>query len=98
MAKDKLTNRALDKLVDEITDTYDGDFGINFIDAANLPVRGKIVEVLDLLFEVLFPGHTGNKAITKSNVRYIVGDLLSEVYTELCEQITRAYQYQCRID
>ncbi len=98
MAKDRLTNKTLDRLVDELTETYDGDFGINFIDAANLPVRGKIVEVLDLLFELLFPGHTGNKTITKSNVRYIVGDLLSQVHAELSEQTRRAYQYQCRID
>ena len=92
MAKDRLTNRTLDRLVDEITETYDGDVGINFIDASNLPVRGKIIEVLDLLIELLFPGHTGNKAITRSNVRYIVGDLLSQVHTELAEQVERAYQ------
>lgn len=98
MAKDRLTNKTLDKLVDELMETYDGDFGINFIDAANLPVRGKILEVLDLLFELLFPGHTGNKAITKSNVKYIVGDLLSQAHAELSEQIRRAYQYQCRIN
>jgi len=98
MAKDRLTNKALDKLVDQITETYDGDFGINFIDAANLPVRGKILEVLDMLTELLFPGHTGNKTVTKSNVRYIVGDLLSQVHAELSEQIQRAYRYQCRIN
>jgi len=98
MAEDKLKNKTLDKLVDELTETYDGDFGINFIDAANLPVRGRILKVLDLLFELLFPGHTGNKAVTRSNVRYIVGDLLSQTHRELSEQIQRAYQYQCRID
>jgi serine O-acetyltransferase len=88
----------LEKLVDEITETYKGDSGINFIDAANLPVRGQIIEVLEWLFEVLFPGHTGNKAVTKSNVRYIVGDLLSQIHVELREQLNRAYEYQCRID
>lgn len=98
MANDKLTNKTLDKLVDELMDTYDGDFGINFIDAENLPVRSRIIKVLDLVFELLFPGHTGNKAITRSNVRYIVGDLLSQVHAELSGQIQRAYQYQCRID
>jgi serine O-acetyltransferase len=97
MAKRRLIDKTLDKLVDHITETYEGDFGINFIDATNLPVRGKIIEVLDLLFELLFPGHTGNKEITRSNVRYVVGDLLSQAYTELSEQVTRAYQYQCRI-
>jgi len=95
--KNKLTNRNLEKLVDEITETYKGDCGINFIDAANLPVRGEILHILDLLFEVLFPGHTGNKAVTKSNVKYVIGDLLSQIFVELVDQLNRAYQYQCRI-
>jgi len=98
MAKKRFTNGKLEKLVDEITETYKGDSGINFIDAANLPVRGQIIEVLGWLFEVLFPGHTGNKAVTKSNVRFIVGDLLSQIYVALVEQVNRAYQYQCRIN
>ena len=98
MTKKKFTNGMLDKLVDRITETYKGDSGINFIDAANLPVRGQIIEVLEWLFEVLFPGHTGNKAVTKSNVKYIVGDLLSQIYVALVEQVNRAYQYQCRIN
>ncbi|MGE5293486.1 MAG: serine O-acetyltransferase EpsC [Solirubrobacterales bacterium] len=97
MAKRRLMDKTLDKLVNRITETYEGDFGINFIDATNLPVRGKILDVLDLLFELLFPGHTGNKVITRANVRYVVGDLLSQTYIELSEQIKRAYQYQCRI-
>jgi serine O-acetyltransferase len=98
MIRKRLTDRILEKLVDEVTKTYDGDSGINFIDAANLPVRGRIVEVLDLLFEVIFPGHTGNKVLTKASVKYVVGDLLSQVYTDLADQIERAYQYQCRMD
>jgi serine O-acetyltransferase len=98
MVKESLKGKTLEKLVSAITETYEGDSGINFIDAANLPVRGKIIEVLDLLFELLFPGHTGSKAITKSNVKYIVGDLLSQIHAELIEQVTRAYRYQCRID
>ncbi len=93
----KLTHRKLEMLVDRITETYKGDSGINFIDAANLPVRGQILDILDLLFEVLFPGHTGSKSVTQNNVKYIVGDLLSQIHTELSEQIKRAYQYRCRI-
>lgn len=97
MIKKKLTEKRLEKLVDRIAETYKGDSGINFIDATNLPVRGQILDILELLFEVLFPGHTGNKQVTRSNIRYIVGDLVSQIHSELSEQIKRAYEYQCRI-
>ncbi len=98
MRKNKLTNKRLEKLVGEITRTYQGDSGINFIDASNLPVRGEILEVLDLLFEVLFPGYTGKRMVTKSNVNFVVIDILCHVYTELSEQIERAYKYRCRME
>jgi serine O-acetyltransferase len=97
MIERKLTDKRLEKLVSQIARTYKGDSGINFIDAANLPVRGQILETLQLLFEVLFPGHTGNKTVTKSNVKYVVGDLLSQIYAGLVDQTERAYRYQCRI-
>lgn len=97
MKKSKLTSRKMEKLISEITHTYKGDSGINFIDASNLPHRQKTLEILDLLTEVLFPGYTGKRTVTKSNINFIIGDILCQVYTELSEQIERAYQYQCRI-
>ena len=97
MRENKLTDRKTEQLVGEIVHTYKGDSGINFIDASNLPVRHRILEILDLLTELLFPGYTGKRAVTKSNINFIVGDILCQVYNDLCEQIERAYQYQCRM-
>jgi len=97
MRRKKLTNNKVENLVNEIARTYKDDSGINFIDASNLPVRGKILEILDLLTELLFPGYTGKRTVTKSNINFIVGDILCQVYTELSTQMERAYQYQCRI-
>ncbi len=97
MAQEKLTDETIKQIVEEIVHTYKGDTGINFIDASNLPAREKILEILDLFTELLFPGYTGKRAVTKTNISYIVGDILCQIYTELCEQIERAYQYACRI-
>jgi serine O-acetyltransferase len=98
MQRKKLTDEKVRRLVDEIVQTYQGDTGINFIDASNLPVRGKILDILDLLYEVLFPGHTGSRIITKANINFVVGDILCQAQTELSEQIRRAYKYQCTIN
>jgi len=93
----KLTEGRFKNLVGEITRTYEGDSGINFINASNLPVRSGILEILDSLFEVIFPGYTGRRTVTKSNIDFIIGDILWQIYTELSDQIERAYKYQCRI-
>ncbi|MFQ5770706.1 MAG: serine O-acetyltransferase EpsC [bacterium] len=97
MRKIKLTNKRIENLVGKIARTYQGDSGINFIDASNLPVRDKILAILELLFEVLFPGYTGRRTVTKSNITFIVGDVLWQIATALSEQMERSFQYQCRI-
>lgn len=97
MRKKKLTRKKVETLVEKIVQTYEGDSGINFIDASNLPVRRKILEILDLLTELMFPGYIGNKTVTKANINYVVGDILCEVSMRLTEQIERAYRYRCRI-
>jgi serine O-acetyltransferase len=97
MRKNKLTNKKIENLVEKITRTYEGDSGINFIDASNLPVRDKILDILELTFEVIFPGYTGKRTVTKSNINFIVGDILWQIATGLSEQMERSFQYQCRI-
>ena len=98
MPRRKTTNKTIENLVREIAKTYEGDTGINFIDVTNLPVRDKILQILDLLNEILFPGYTGKRTVTKSNIDYIVIDILYHIYTELTEQLERAYKYRCRME
>ena len=98
MRNDKLTSERIKSLVAEITRTYQGDSGINFIDTSDLPVRDKILEILDLFGELLFPGYTGKRTVTKSNINDIVIDILHRVTKELTEQIERAFKYRCRME
>lgn len=98
MEKNKLTDKRMQELASKIEQTYKGDTGINFIDATNLPVHEKVIEILELLTELLFPGYTGKRAITQANLNFIIGDILCQVYTGLSEQIERAYKYRCRIN
>jgi len=98
MRENKLTNKQIGQIVERIIDTYCGDLGINFIDASDLPVRSRIGHILDLLTELLFPGYTGRRTVTKANVNFIIGDIISQVYSELSGQIERAFRYRCRME
>ena len=90
-------DRDTQELTKNIVDTYQDDSGINFIDVTNLPVRDKIVESLDLLIELMFPGYTGKRVVTRENVSFIVGDILCQIRTELSKQIELALRHQCRL-
>lgn len=98
MARGELTDKKLEELVAQIIETYQADVGINFIDATNLPVRDKILEILDLYFELLFPGYTGKRTVTKTNVNFVVIDILCHIYTELSSQVEKAMKYRCRLE
>lgn len=88
----------IDGIVEKLTKTYENDSGINFIEVSNLPVREKVLDVLDKLFEILFPGYAGGRAVTQANISFIVGDLLCQVFAELSEQIKNALKYKCRAE
>ena len=84
------------KLAERIVETYQDDKGINFIDVSNLPVRDRIIEILESVMEVLFPGYTGSRRVTKANIRFIVGDILCHIEEELTIQVEKALRHQCR--
>ena len=85
------------KIVEDILNTYDGDSGINFIDVTNLPVREKIIEALDMLIELIFPGYTGRVTVTKENVKSVTADIIGNVTTTLERQIELALRHRCRL-
>ncbi len=95
MANDSNNDRT-DKLVKAIVSTYGGS-GVNFIDVSNLPVRDEIIEIMEMLIELIFPGYTGKRSITRENVDYIVGDIVCIVRSRLSEQIERALKHRCRL-
>lgn len=98
MANDKFNNSEINRLVNKIGETYTDDSGINFIDSANLPARDKVVEVLELLTELLFPGYTGKRKVTRSNLHFVTIDLIYHVYAELLELLERSYKHRCRME
>jgi len=87
----------VNRLVQDIIDTYEGDSGTNFIDVKNLPVRDKIYDIIELLMEVLFPGYTGRRRFTRDNVDSMLLELIILLRRELSEQIELALRHNCRM-
>ena len=92
MENDKVKN-----VIKAIVDSYQDEAGINFIDTTNLPLRDRILEVLNLLMEVIFPGYTGARDVTSANINFVVGDILCQVQSQLTEQVERALLHLCRL-
>lgn len=97
MKEDRSKNLDFEPLADRIVSTYQGDSGINFIDVRNLPVRDKIIDIIDLLMELLFPGYTGRRKVTRDNIQSIVLELLLILRRDLSEQIELGLRHNCRL-
>ena len=90
-----LDSKYLDKLVSQICDTYQDTKGINHIEGYNLPRQQEILDVLDKLMEVVFPGFSGMGSYSLKTIAYNIGDILTDIYSELVGQVIRSFQYRC---
>lgn len=80
----------------KLLDTYEDGRGINHIEGANLPSRENIYRILDLFFELFFPGFSGKEKIYKSTLKHFTGHILGDLEFLLREEIYKALQYSCR--
>ena len=80
----------------EILDTF-GKFTpkLEHLAATPLPNKASIIQVLQDLMEVIYPGYFGQKYVETSNIEYHVGDLMDSIYTRLAQEIYRSIRDEC---
>jgi len=88
--------KGLPKLVDDIMVNYQKFGGMDHLEGRDLPSKKVVIEVLEDLFSVLFPGYLGKEEITKANVKYHLGETLTSVYSRLTEEVEKSLKYICR--
>jgi serine O-acetyltransferase len=86
----------LPKLVDELICNYETLGGMDHLEGKDLPSKKVVIEVLEDLLTVFFPGYLGKTEITKSNVKYVLGNTLNSVYSRLTGEVEKSLKYICR--
>jgi serine O-acetyltransferase len=77
----------LDALAGDMVKSYRADKRAQRVGAQFLPSRERIVEIIDELRQLLFPGYFGHQDLTDETVAYHVGNLLARLREDLAEQI-----------
>ena len=85
-------------LVDGIVASYRREALIQHINRVYLPDRGRIVELLERLVELMYPGFHGRQDLTEHNVAYHVGELLPRIGDLTFTQILQALCYQAEVN
>ncbi|MDR1901666.1 MAG: serine acetyltransferase [Treponema sp.] len=88
----KTVDTRLKYLTDILTKSYEDHEEIIKIDSGSLLNRSRIIDILELLRNLIFPGYFGKKNISSGAVEYYAGDLLEEVLFSLSKEIRRSLE------
>jgi len=83
-------DKDLSRLTEDILASYHKEKKTQRIGEMFLPSRAQIVDILERIRQMLFPGYFGHKELTKQNIQFHIGNLLSQLGRDLTDQI-----YKC---
>jgi serine O-acetyltransferase len=79
----------LPRIVETVVDSIHKVQKINHIEKHDLPSRAVILEILDDLFSLLFPGYI-RQDLCEANLKYFVGELIDRLFVRLRSEISKA--------
>jgi len=88
--------KGLPQLVEKIMENYVAFGGMDHLEGKDLPSKKVVTEVLEDLLAVFFPGYLGKTEITKTNIKYFLGNTLTSVQTRLTDEVEKSLKYICR--
>ncbi len=86
----------LPKIIAAIVSTYAEVSKIDHLGSRPLPSRDAVIETLDGLREVLYPGYFGRRNFTPQNIAFHIGDRIYQLNRVLAEQIYLSILHECR--
>lgn len=89
----KQFNNALPNIVDTITRNYIQSDLLLGKSEKLLPSRNMIIEILDDLKKLMFPGYFGTSIVDINNAEYYIGQMLAGLHYKMQKQIALALTY-----
>ncbi|UCD90191.1 MAG: serine acetyltransferase [Desulfobacterales bacterium] len=85
----------LSHVLEKIIKTSDNSQCFTHIDYEPIPYEGYVVDIINLLREVLFPGYFAREKIDPVNLKYKIGQSVSVLFDLLSEQIAHSIRHEC---
>lgn len=95
MSDDSAVKR-MEKILDALVASYDGDDAINSLETHALPNRRAVIEAFHHLQHLLFLGFFSTRNLERASLRVGLGEHLLPVQEILCEQTERAARWEDR--
>jgi len=94
MATDLRLKEELPELTARILETYDRIGSINHLGHCPLPNQNTVIELVEMLKEVIFPGYRRRQNLHHGNVAFHIGDLIDSLHDSFTQQIARALRHE----
>ena len=65
------------------------------IDYESIPSQASVIEIIEKVREILFPGYFSSEKIDPTNLKYSLGQSVSYLYDLLAEQISHGIRHEC---
>ena len=85
------------KLLDTLEKTFEDNIGVNYLEGGNLPRRSEILEMINLMLELVFPGYD-DELFHISELRRNLRHNLEQLESTLFDQICRVLKHRCGND
>lgn len=95
---DRLSDPRFVHAVEGLLDSYVELGGINHIEGHNLPSLELVIEVIQELEGVLFPGYYEKEQLGRRNARYVVGKRCARILQQLSVEVAKSLEHTDRCE
>jgi serine O-acetyltransferase len=94
----KQLNERLPAVVEKLVQSVTSEPRLQHLNRVYLPSRDEIVNIINLLRQLVFPGYFGKQGLTTSNLPFRLGEIVLEVSDLLFEQVRCCLRYRESIE
>jgi len=87
--------KQLPEIVENIIENCYDDHCFTHVDYEPIPSEGYVVDIINKLKEILFPGYFTREKIDPINLKYNMGQSVSVLFDMLSEQIAHSIRHEC---
>lgn len=98
MATDIRLKESLPEITEAVVATYTECCRTSHLGHKPLPSRDAIIDILNNLMEILYPGYGRRQNLHIGNVEYHVGDLIDALHDKLTQQISRTLRHEHAVE
>jgi serine O-acetyltransferase len=91
-----LLRQELPEIVSGLVESCQDVDTVHHLNLVGLPSRGVVIEIVERLKKVLFPGYFGEHEVDRFNLTYQMGMEINSLFELLSRQITLSIRHECR--